>query len=116
MEAIEALKRTIHVTEELHSLVKTMKILAGLNIRLYERAARAVAEYNRTILFDKSGYSGARQGPICISHSCRYNYLITSNVFRANAPPGSVAQARAPFLWHGLGKDENVISPSSLCE
>jgi F-type H+-transporting ATPase subunit gamma len=49
MEAIEALKRTIHVTEELHSLVKTMKVLAGLNIRLYERAARAVAEYNRSI-------------------------------------------------------------------
>jgi F-type H+-transporting ATPase subunit gamma len=49
MEALEALKRTIHVTEELHSLVKTMKVLAGLNIRLYERAARAVAEYNRTV-------------------------------------------------------------------
>jgi F-type H+-transporting ATPase subunit gamma len=49
MEALEALKRTIHVTEELQSLVKTMKVLAGLNIRLYERAAHAVAEYNRTI-------------------------------------------------------------------
>jgi len=49
MEALEALKRTIHVTGELQSLVKTMKVLAGLNIRLYERAARAVAEYNRTI-------------------------------------------------------------------
>jgi F-type H+-transporting ATPase subunit gamma len=49
MEALEALKRTIHVTEELQSLVKTMKVLAGLNIRIYERAARAVAEYNRTI-------------------------------------------------------------------
>jgi len=49
MEALEALKRTIHVTGELHSLVKTMKVLAGLNIRIYERAAHAVAEYNRTI-------------------------------------------------------------------
>lgn len=49
MEAIEALKRTIHVTRELQSLVKTMKVLAGLNIRQYERAAHAVAEYNRTI-------------------------------------------------------------------
>jgi F-type H+-transporting ATPase subunit gamma len=59
MEAIEALKRTIHVTEELHSLVKTMKVLAGLNIRLYERAARAVAEYNRTI---ERGLQVALQG------------------------------------------------------
>jgi F-type H+-transporting ATPase subunit gamma len=49
MEAIEALKRTIHVTEELQSLVKTMKVMAGLNIRQYERAAHAVAEYNHTI-------------------------------------------------------------------
>ncbi len=49
MEAIEALKRTIHVTGEMQSLVKTMKVLAGLNIRVYERAAHAVAEYNRTI-------------------------------------------------------------------
>jgi len=49
MEALEALKRTIHVTQELQGLVKTMKVLAGLNIRIYERAARAVAEYNRTI-------------------------------------------------------------------
>jgi F-type H+-transporting ATPase subunit gamma len=49
MEAIEALKRTIHVTKELQSLVKTMKILAGLNIRQYERAAHAVSEYSRTV-------------------------------------------------------------------
>jgi F-type H+-transporting ATPase subunit gamma len=49
MEAIEALKKTIHVTQELHSVVKTMKVLAGLNIRVYERAAHAVAEYNRTV-------------------------------------------------------------------
>ena len=49
MQALEGLKRTIHVTEEMQSLVKTMKVLAGLNIRIYERAARAVAEYNRTI-------------------------------------------------------------------
>jgi F-type H+-transporting ATPase subunit gamma len=49
MEALEGLKRTIHVTGELQSLVKTMKVLAGLNIRVYEQAARAVSEYNRTI-------------------------------------------------------------------
>lgn len=49
MEAIESLKRTIHVTRELQSLVKTMKVLAGLNIRQYERAAQAVAQYNRTV-------------------------------------------------------------------
>lgn len=49
MEAIETLRRTIHVTRELQSLVKTMKVLAGLNIRHCERAVHAIAEYNRTI-------------------------------------------------------------------
>ena len=49
MEVAEKLRRAIAVTEELHSVVKTMKALAGVNIRQYERAAHAVAAYNRTI-------------------------------------------------------------------
>jgi F-type H+-transporting ATPase subunit gamma len=49
METAESLRRSIAVTEELQSVVKTMKALAGVNIRAYERAANAVAEYNRTI-------------------------------------------------------------------
>src|SRR5579862_3634794 len=49
MQTTESLRRTIAVTQELHSVVKTMKALAGVNIRQYERAAHAVAEYNRTI-------------------------------------------------------------------
>ena len=49
METSESLSRAIAVTEELHSVVKNMKALAGVNIRQCERAAHAVAEYNRTI-------------------------------------------------------------------
>jgi F-type H+-transporting ATPase subunit gamma len=49
METAESLRRTITVTSELQSIVKTMKALAGVNIRAYERSARAVAEYNRTV-------------------------------------------------------------------
>ena len=49
METAESLRRTINVTQELQSVVKTMKALAGVNIRQYERAAHAVAEYNRTV-------------------------------------------------------------------
>ena len=49
MENAESLRRSIAVTEELQSVVKTMKALAGVNIRAYERTAHAVAEYNRTI-------------------------------------------------------------------
>jgi F-type H+-transporting ATPase subunit gamma len=49
MQTTESLRHTIAVTQELHSVVKTMKALAGVNIRQYERAAHAVAEYNRTV-------------------------------------------------------------------
>lgn len=49
MESGESITRAIAVTEELHSVVKNMKALAGVNIRQCERAAHAVAEYNRTI-------------------------------------------------------------------
>jgi len=49
MQTAESLRHTLEVTEELHSVVKTMKALAGVNIRQYERAAHAVAEYNRTV-------------------------------------------------------------------
>lgn len=49
METSESLRRAVAVTEELHSVVKNMKALAGVNIRQCERAAHAVADYNRTI-------------------------------------------------------------------
>lgn len=49
MQTSESLRRTIAVTEELQSVVKTMKALAGVNIRQYERTAHAVAEYNHSI-------------------------------------------------------------------
>jgi len=49
MDTAESVSRSIVITEELQSVVKTMKALAGVNIRQFERAARAVAEYDRTI-------------------------------------------------------------------
>ncbi len=49
MQTAESLRRTIAVTEELQSVVKTMKALAGVNIRQCERAAQAIADYDRTI-------------------------------------------------------------------
>jgi len=49
METAESLRRTISVAQELQTVVKTMKALAGVNIRQYERASHAVADYNRTV-------------------------------------------------------------------
>jgi len=49
MATAEALRRSIVITKELQSMVKTMKALAGVNIRQCERTVHAVEEYNRTV-------------------------------------------------------------------
>ena len=49
MQTIESLKRRIRSAEDLHSVVKTMKALAAVSIRQYEKAVESLAEYNRTV-------------------------------------------------------------------
>jgi F-type H+-transporting ATPase subunit gamma len=49
MQTIQSLKRKIDSTEDLQSVVKTMKTLAAVNIRQYEQAARALEDYFRTV-------------------------------------------------------------------
>lgn len=48
METLESLQRRINNAEDLHSIVRTMKTLAAVSIRQYERAVEALVEYNRT--------------------------------------------------------------------
>lgn len=49
MENVESLKRRINTAEDLHSLVRTMKALAAVNIRQLEHAVESLADYRRTI-------------------------------------------------------------------
>lgn len=49
METVESLKRHIHTAEDLHSLVRTMKALAAVNIRQLEHAVESLADYRRTV-------------------------------------------------------------------
>lgn len=46
---IQSLERKIKTATELLSVVRTMKAMASVNIRTYERAVESLAEYNRTI-------------------------------------------------------------------
>ena len=50
METLEGLKRRIESTEDLQSVVKTMKSLAAVKIRQYQKAVEAVEEYNKTVV------------------------------------------------------------------
>ena len=49
MASIELLKRRIRTAGDLRSLVRTMKALAAVSIRQYEKAVESLVEYNRTV-------------------------------------------------------------------
>jgi len=49
METLEALSERLHTTEEIQSIVRTMKALSSVNIRQYEHAVTAIAGYERAI-------------------------------------------------------------------
>jgi len=49
METIEDLKKRLHSTEELQSVVKTMKAMAAVKIRQFEKAVESLGDYNKTI-------------------------------------------------------------------
>ena len=50
METVEDLEKRIESTEDLYSVVKTMKALAAVKIRQYEKAAASLEGYNATIV------------------------------------------------------------------
>jgi len=49
VETIESLRRRIKSAEDLHAVVKTMKALAAVTIRQYEKAVESLGEYSRTV-------------------------------------------------------------------
>jgi F-type H+-transporting ATPase subunit gamma len=49
MDTIESLRRKIEVSQELREIVKTMKTMAAVSIRQYDRAVESLRQYNRTI-------------------------------------------------------------------
>jgi F-type H+-transporting ATPase subunit gamma len=71
MLTLEALKQKLESTEDLQSVVKTMKALAAVNIRQYEKAVAALASYMKTVemglqiaLGNRPGFSiSARPSP-----------------------------------------------------
>jgi F-type H+-transporting ATPase subunit gamma len=49
VETIESLRRRIRSAEDLHAVVRTMKALAAVTIRQYEKAVESLGEYSRTV-------------------------------------------------------------------
>ena len=49
MQTLERLQKFIHTTEDLQSIVRTMKVLAAVSIRQYEKAVESLTDYSRTV-------------------------------------------------------------------
>jgi len=49
MQTTESLKRKIRSAQDLQSVVKTMKALAAVSIRQYQRAVESLLDYNKTV-------------------------------------------------------------------
>ncbi|WAK03937.1 F0F1 ATP synthase subunit gamma [Methylobacter sp. YRD-M1] len=49
MKTLEALQRDMDTATDLQSIVRTMKVLAAVSIRQYEKALVSLADYNRTV-------------------------------------------------------------------
>jgi F-type H+-transporting ATPase subunit gamma len=49
VETLQAVKRRLSSAEQLHSVVRTMKMLAAVNIRECDQAVEALAHYNETV-------------------------------------------------------------------
>lgn len=49
METIERISGNIHLLTELQSIVRTMKAMAAVNIRQYERAVESLLDYQRNV-------------------------------------------------------------------
>ncbi len=49
MPSLEGLRRKIHAADDLNSIVKTMKSLAMINIRHYEKAGESLKDYHHTV-------------------------------------------------------------------
>jgi len=65
METVESLKRRIESTEDLQSVVKTMKALAAVKIRQFERAVESLEDYYRTVEMGlRAVFQGGRTGQV----------------------------------------------------
>ena len=49
MATLEELRKKVESTEQLQSVVKTMKTIAAVSIRQYEKAVQSLGDFNRTI-------------------------------------------------------------------
>jgi len=70
MRSLEALHKAIRTTEEIQSIVRTMKVMAAVSIRQYERAVESLVDYCRTV--DLGMQAVVRNNPLMVDRQRDY--------------------------------------------
>ena len=142
MQTLDVLKRRINSAEDLYSIVRTMKALAAVSIRQYEKAVASLVEYNRTTelglhviltdrgqeLLEEELRPGERAGAIIFGSDqgmCgqfndviaefAVNNLIEMGIGKEDSPRLSVGvRVEARLLGTGYPSDEHLSLPGSV--
>jgi F-type H+-transporting ATPase subunit gamma len=105
MQTIESLRRKIKSTQDLLSVVKTMKALAAVSIRQYQRAVESLVDYDDTvergmqILLNAQEEAQALPAPVP---------LTTAGVIVFGSDQGLCGQFNAQVVAHALAELESL--------
>ena len=92
MQTIESLKRNIQSAQDLLGVVKTMKALAAVSIRQYQKAVESLSEYNRTVEMglqvvlkrSRGSFAPMRSASASVSPPSGISSTATSSIRRAS--------------------------------
>lgn len=115
MQTLETLKRSIESTEELGSVVSTMKSLSAVHIRQYERSVEGLRRYARTI---ELGLQVVLQSRLLPQRPPRQEPPKRTALFVFGSDYGLCGQFNDEVVEHALGRlddlglqpDERVVA------
>lgn len=113
METIEQLRGRISSAEDLQSVVRTMKGLAAVNIRQYERAVESLQQYARTI---EQGLQillrrAARDVPLRQAFEPESESLAVTAAVIFGSDQGMVGQFNGRVMEYAFGAPRNADAP-----
>jgi F-type H+-transporting ATPase subunit gamma len=110
MQTIESLRRKIKSTQDLLSVVKTMKALAAVSIRQYQRSVESLVDYNDAverglqILLRAQEESHPAPGPVPLTKA---GVIVSGR-------PGSVRTIQRQVVSHALDELEMLKVPNQF--
>ncbi|MCB2187572.1 MAG: F0F1 ATP synthase subunit gamma [Deltaproteobacteria bacterium] len=102
-QTTESLGRRLHTTREIGAVVRTMKALAAVNIRQFERASQALEDYRRTVELGLGAALLARPG-----------YLAQTRAAQPGGPVAAVVLGTDQGMCGSLNEQVAELAMASL--